>query len=326
MLVTTRTILNGDKMKIKLEEIYDKHKGESCVVALHGPSLNKHRENIERLQTEEKIRRISVNEWFDWFHEKPDYWVVSNGEFTIEASIKNDPLWAHRGYPPDVFNKYNIPLLYNCTADLTSNEFIDNNLKCDYLPYDTRHFKGHECRKILDNFKSHYVENKNLNFLGYGNNPMIWQKPNVEGFSEWYKSLHGRVGGGFNVYNKCCGNKLDTTIQEALQNRSGHEQHMGPGHTVGLFAVNLAVLMGFSRVYVAGLDLDYSIGYGDPIKSIQHNTVNPGNLGHWKVTYRKFLEDDMRILNESAELLGTKIVNLNKDAWYNEFEKGDLKI
>jgi hypothetical protein len=313
-------------MKINLEEIINKHKGDTCVVALHGPSLNNDREKIESLQKRKKVKRISVNEWFDWFHEKPDYWVVSNSEFTIEASIKNDPLWIQRGYPHDVFNKYDIPLLYNCTADLSKNEFIEANLKCDYTPYDTKHFKNHKCREILRNFKNHYMENKNLNFLDYGNNSTMWQKPNVEGFPPWYKKIHGRIGGGFNIHNACCDNKLDITVQEVLQSRSGHEQHMSPGHTVGIVTINLAVLMGFSTIYVTGLDLDYSMGYSDPIKDIQYATVNPGNLGHWKTTYRKFLEDDMRILNESAELLGTKIINLNKEAWYNEFEKGDLEI
>jgi len=313
-------------MKIDLKDIIGKHKGEVCVVALHGPSLNNDREKIESLQKQNKIKRISVNEWFDWFHEKPDYWIVSNGEFTIKASVENDPLWAQRGYPQDIFNKHNIPLLYNCTADLTESEFVENSLKCDYIPYDTRHFKGHKCREILNNFKDHCVTNKNLNFLDYGNNSEMWQKPNVEEFPDWYKSIHGRIGGGFNLYNKCCDSRLDATIQEKLQELSGHEQHMGPGHTVGTMAINFAILMGFSKIYVTGLDLDYSIGYGDPINNIRYNTVNPGNLGHWKTTYRRFLEDDMKILNESAELLGTKIINLNKDAWYNQFEKGDLEL
>ena len=34
----------------------------------------------------------------------------------------------------------------------------------------------------------------------------------------------------------------------------------------------------------------------------------------------------MKILRESAELKGTKIINLNKNAWYDEFTKGDLEL
>ena len=34
----------------------------------------------------------------------------------------------------------------------------------------------------------------------------------------------------------------------------------------------------------------------------------------------------MKIINESAELLGTNIVNLNKESWYNTFTKGDLVL
>ena len=52
----------------------------------------------------------------------------------------------------------------------------------------------------------------------------------------------------------------------------------------------------------------------------------------WKKARNKRLNseqemiDDMRILRESAELKGTKIINLNKNAWYDEFTKGDLEL
>ena len=143
-------------MKLEFDDIIDKHKKEPCVVTLHGPSLNLHKEKIETLQREKKILRISVNEWYDFFDERPDYWIVSNGEFTIDASINGSPIWDWRGYPRDVFNKYDIPLLYNVTADLTGDEVIENSLKCDYLPYDTRHFHGHTCLQVLKNFKNYY--------------------------------------------------------------------------------------------------------------------------------------------------------------------------
>ena len=312
-------------MKLEYNDIIDKHKNTPCVVALHGPSLNNHKNQIEALQREKKILRISVNEWYDFFNEKPDYWVVSNGEFTIEASIHGSKLWSKRNYPHNVFNNYNIPLIYSCIADLTDFDFIDKHLTCDYLPFDTRHFKQHSCIQILKNFKNHYEKNKNLNFCFYGNNKQMWQKPNVKDYPDWFKKIHGRIGHGWSINSKCCKNKLDITLQEKLQQLSNHSRHMSPGYTVGLSAVCFALLMGCNPIYISGLDLDYTLGYAGSINDVDHfSWINMGNIGHWKDAYRDFLLDDMTILKESAELLDVKIINLNKNAWYNTFTKGEL--
>tara|TARA_R110002110_G_scaffold242452_1_gene458832 strand:- start:339 stop:785 length:447 start_codon:yes stop_codon:yes gene_type:complete len=147
-------------MKLKLKNIKNKHKGEPCVVAAHGPSLDRVKSKIEELQKKDKLLRISVNEWFDFFEQKPDYWTISNSEFTIKASMTDDPLWKFRGYPDNVFNNYDIPLFFNSTADLTDPTFIENNLQCDYLPYDTRHFKLNTCFEILKNFQEYIGKTK----------------------------------------------------------------------------------------------------------------------------------------------------------------------
>jgi len=102
---------------------------------------------------------------------------------------------------------------------------------------------------------------------------------------------------------------------------------MSPGHTVVIFGIMFAVIMGCNPVYITGMDLDYEAGYADNdnergIHTKKH--INPGNLGHWKYVYRNFLLDDMKILKESAELLGIKIINLNKNTWYDVFEFGNL--
>ena len=60
-------------MKLEYKDIIDKHKGTPCIVALHGPSLSPHIDKIQELQKQSKAIRISVNEWFDFFEEKPDY-------------------------------------------------------------------------------------------------------------------------------------------------------------------------------------------------------------------------------------------------------------
>jgi|TARA_R110002020_G_scaffold79757_2_gene199523 hypothetical protein len=306
-------------MKLNFEDIIDKHKDKPCVIALHGPSIDEHIESIEKLQKEDKVIRFSVNEWYDHFSVKPDYWVVSNGEFTIAGSLLRTPIWEQRNYPHDVFNEYQIPLLYNVTADLTPGTLINQRLTCDYLPYDTRHFQKHSCLQILKNFRDYYIENENFEFDFYGNNSQMWKRPDVSGFPDWIKHLHGNVGSGWDVKGKCCPTGLSSTLQEKLMEFTGHEQHAGPGQTVGLFCIMFAILMGCNPIYVGGLDLDCTLGYGK--NANPKATFNQGHIGHWKKIYRKFLIDDMRIINESAKLMGIDIINLNKDSWHNEFTK-----
>ena len=295
-----------------------------CAVALHGPSLNPHIKKIQTLQREDKLIRFSVNEWYDYFEEKPDYWVVANSEFTIEASIIRNRLWEERKYIHDAFNKFNVPLIYNANADLTDLDFVDKHLHCDYLPFDSKHFKGHKCLDVLKNFKKHYDEHRNLDFTYYGNNAKLWEKPNVEGFPEWKQNLYGRIGSSWDISGKCCKFIGDTTLQERLQQVSGHDQHMGIGQTVGLGAVIFAILMGCNPIYITGLDLDCSAGYAAGKKTL--GGYNQGHIDHWKVIFRDFLLDDMRIIKESAEMLGIEIINLNKDSWHDVFLKGKLEL
>ena len=308
-------------MKLLYKDIIDKQKNKPCVVACHGPSLNGTKEQIENLQKDKALLRFSVNEWYSFFGLKPDYWVVSNGEFTIKNSIVENELWRSREYPKDVFNKYKIPLLYNATADLTPFEFIEKQLKCDYLPYDTKHFKGHECMQILKNFKSYYDSHKNLDYMGYGNNKQMWQRPNVDGVHPATAQVHGHIASAWRPNNKCCEHFVGKTLQELVQEISGHDRHAGPGQTVGMFAIMLAIYMGCDPVYVTGMDLDYSIGYADTNANLP---INFPNVGHWKHVFRDFILDDMTILKESAENLGIKIINLDKNSWHNVFVKGDL--
>ena len=77
-------------MRLNYKDIINKHKGQPCFVALHGPSLTKEvKKEVQNLQLNDQMLRISVNNWFDFFDVKPDYWVVSNGEFTIKNSMMN---------------------------------------------------------------------------------------------------------------------------------------------------------------------------------------------------------------------------------------------
>ena len=148
-------------MKLSLEKITNKHKDSPCVISLHGPSMEKHRDIIQKLQSEEKIIRISTNEWWEYFKLKPDYLVVSNGELNIQDSFKKTGIFCPntgREYPKlvegqSILSIDDVPLFYNMTADLSDPDFVEQNMTVDYLPYDTKHFKRHTCLTIL-NFKA----------------------------------------------------------------------------------------------------------------------------------------------------------------------------
>jgi hypothetical protein len=311
-------------MKLKIENVINKHRGEPCVLALHGPSLNPYLKKIQELQ---KIgyKRISVNQWYDYFESKPDYWVVSNTEFTIYNSVAPNWFWDtyNKGWPKNIFNKYNIPLLYSDVADLTSTEFIEQNLHCDYLPYDTKHFKNRNCTDILKSFRSHYEKNKNFEFTEYGNNKQMWKPLSLKDTNchpSWVT-----YAGAWSRHNKCCAQLVERlTIQEELQQLSGHAEHIGPGTSVGIFALIFAVLMGHNPIYICGMDMDYSKGYANPEASGFKHRVNKGAIGHLKKIHCETIESDLRILRESAALLGIDIINLNKNSWFGALQLGDL--
>ena len=81
--------------------------------------------------------------------------------------------------------------------------------------------------------------------------------------------------------------------------------------------------MGCNPIYV-GLDLDCSAGHADGKTTL--GSYNEGHIDHWKIIFKDFLLDDMRILDESAKNLGIEIVNLNKNSWHDVFVKGDLNL
>jgi len=311
-------------MELKFKDILGKYKGVPGIVALHGPSLTPHIDKIQTLQQEQGFKRISVNQWYDYFVTKPDAWIVSNTEYTIYNSIAPNFFWDEfNAWEKDVFNKHNVPLFYNCTADLTSDEFIQQNLKCDHLKYDTKHFKGHTCREVLMNFKEHFSQHKNHDFNFYGNNSEMWQPLSAKGTNchpSW-----ASFAGGWSRDNKCCHQISDQmTIQEQLQSYSGFNQHIGTGTSVGLFALVFAVLMEMNPIYIAGYDMDYSLGYANPAATGFKHRINHGAIGHWKKIHKKTIINDLTIIRESAKLLGIDIINTNKNSWFDTIKIDNL--
>ena len=311
-------------MRINYKDILNKHINTPAVVAAHGPSLNKNKAIIEALQKEKELIRFSLNNWFHFFNSKPDYWILASSVDTIPALAKE-------------INHYNVPVFFADTVDLVKYNFIKKNITSICLGYDQKHFKNHTCNQILSNFSLYRQKNEDFNFKDYGNNNTMWHPPRCldgAGFSLTahdciriqdrkilLKELNQITHGHYDLdWEKV---KIKTpTIQEALQEISGYDSHYSTGDTVALHAIAFAIIMGCNPIYVTGMDLNYDKGYANS------NVENPnGNSWKFNTDWKKGQENllnDLYILNESAKKRNIKIVNLNKEAWYNEFEKGNL--
>lgn len=107
--------------------------------------------------------------------------------------------------------------------------------------------------------------------------------------------------------NECpngCLNQIDgrRTIQELLMDYTGYEQMYGPGDTVALHVLALSVLLGCKKIYLFGVDLDYSLGYVDD-RTINHDSFNP---------YLNNIVKDFDIINKSAKKIGVEIYNMSE--------------
>jgi hypothetical protein len=111
-------------MNFDLNDIIDKHKNAPAIVMAHGPSLN---EYVGLLLQYPRHIKFDCNEWFQFNPIEPDYWVLANSMFTIRSQLA-------------VMNKFNGMLLYSDSVDTTDANWVKQNLKINYLPYDQRHF------------------------------------------------------------------------------------------------------------------------------------------------------------------------------------------
>ena len=82
--------------------------------------------------------------------------------------------------------------------------------------------------------------------------------------------------------------------------------------------IAFAIIMGCNPIYVTGADLDYHKGYADESRHVP-------SLGYKLDGVRENLLNDLRIIAESAKKKNIKIINLNKDSWYNVFEIGEIE-
>jgi hypothetical protein len=120
-----------------------------------------------------------------------------------------------------------------------------------------------------------------------------------------------------------CGKNFNSqrlTIQEELQKYTGFEKAYGAGHTVALHMLSLSILLGFSEIYVVGLDFDYHKGYAKNSTNRPTPEVNYFDINKYGHEVLK----DVEIIGDSAKKIGTKMYNLNKESNWKFLEFKDL--
>jgi hypothetical protein len=178
----------------------------------------------------------------------------------------------------DFINKHKdaLEVIYSDSADTTNRSWIENNIKAQVHGYDSRHFLSKKCS--IRNVR-HSIHNLN-------------------------KALRGR--------ENCCNHIIPNryTLQEYLRIHSNSFLMYGPGATVALHQISLAVIMGCNPIYISGVDLDYRLGYANNADIKYKNYFDDSLVS---------ILDDMKIINNSAKLLNINIFNLNQNSSFNIF-------
>jgi hypothetical protein len=120
-------------MKKELHDMIGKHKGCPALVMGHGPSLN---EYISRLHDykQKGVILFGCNEWSRIYAETPDYIVYAS---TVDTLAHNKELLN------SCFGKTTV--LYADSVDLVDRSWVENNIRCDYIPYDQKHNDNRHC-------------------------------------------------------------------------------------------------------------------------------------------------------------------------------------
>ncbi len=110
------------------------------------------------------------------------------------------------------------------------------------------------------------------------------------------------------------------TIQEELQNYTGHSKHYNTGHTVIVHSIAFSILMGFSEIYLIGVDFDYRGGYASNLvnrRTSEHNHFDMDQYG--KETF-----EDIDVIAQSAKKVNTKIFNANPNSYWKTFDYKEI--
>lgn len=103
-----------------------------------------------------------------------------------------------------------------------------------------------------------------------------------------------------------CENFIDgrLTIQEELQKFTNNNERYSTGDTVAVHMLALSILLGCKKIYISGVDLDYSKGY------FNSTVTNSDSFS----PYLTNILNDFRIINESSKKIGVEIINTNNDS------------
>ena len=117
------------------EDFLNKHVNVPCVLAGHGPSLEKDRIKIQQLQLDGKIIRFSVNNWWHFLQVPPTYYLLCNTDAVIENTYKIT----------NQTHNYTKAVFYADSIDHVDYNFIEKNCIIDHVPYDHLHHSGKVC-------------------------------------------------------------------------------------------------------------------------------------------------------------------------------------
>jgi hypothetical protein len=115
----------------------------------------------------------------------------------------------------------------------------------------------------------------------------------------------------------CCNHIIEgrKTISEYLQHITGFEQTYGDCGTVAIHMLAIAVILGCNPIYISGVDMNYKTGYVDDKKQDKHDDI---------ARHSSEFGIQSKVIADSADKLGVKIINLSKEAAYGGIEKGEF--
>jgi hypothetical protein len=175
----------------------------------------------------------------------------------------------------------------------------------DYWIIASTHFSTKKLINDINKYNLTWVYANSLDVT-----PKDWVHSNIKKNYLPYDQRHyGAVPCG-NCRGNCKLHGLEDrlTIQEELKKYTNYESHYGSGDTVMLHSIALSVLLGFSEIYVIGMDLNYRLGYAKN----NSNRKIMDKPDHWD-HYTKRISSDLDIIKASALRVDTKIINLKDE-------------
>lgn len=182
---------------------------------------------------------------------------------------------------------------------ITCNEFNRmTNLVPDYWVWANSQHTIETINQVINEFPSTTVVHAD----SVDTTPYDWIKNNFTGNYIGYDQRHFNNSRCPDCPNSCA-NFIEgrKTIQEILKDYTQFDKRYGPGETVSIHMLSLAVILGCKKIYMFGCDLDYSLGYVDN-QTTNNDSFDP---------YIEYIKYDFKVIYESASKIGTEIYNMS---------------